>query len=515
MATVSMVRKAPSTAPHALPWAPPAAGLLALAALAAGVPSARAQQGGLTITPGFSVTQTFTDNRNLSATDRQAESVTVLSPRVQISSRSGRVRGALDYSLNGVIYARNSSANSVQNALSAVLNAEVVERHAFIDARASISRQSISALDLQGNRPDVINPNSTELRTFSVSPSLRGRLFGNVDVEAMLSSSISSSADHRASDTFSHSGTVRIGDSSRRLGWSLSASRSISDYEGGRSTTQDSFSGQLSYNVDPTLRFFVSAGTERNDVLTVDQSAYDTWGGGFAWQPTPRTQFSLQGQRHYYGNSRSLNFSHRMRRSVVTYTETRSISESASGAGVSLSLYELYFIQFASLEPDPVLRDIRVRDFLLAAGLDPNQRLTGGFLNTALTVQTSRNLSLAVQGLRSNLVITAFATDTRRADKVSTAQDDLSQVGVLLQHGVNVSVSHRLTPTSAVVVSGSHQRTRSSRGVPGNGLRSLNLSWSGQVARQASVSLSARHSQANGANEYKENTLSAALNLSF
>lgn len=491
--------------------------VLVLSALALGVSAAWAQESGLTISSSFSATQLFTDNRNLSATDPQAESITVLTPSVQITSRSGPLKGSLSYGLSGVIYGRNSAANTVtrQNALSAAFNVEVIEQHGYIDASASISQQSVSALGLQSSASTAVNANSTELRTFSLAPSLRGRLFGEVDIVARVASSISSSADNRVSDTVSHNGSLTVGNSRRALGWSLAATRSISDFEGGRRTTQDRLNAQVSYTPDPGLRFFVTAGTERNDVLTIDQRSYDTWGAGVSWQPTPRTQLSLQGERRYFGNSHSFSLSHRMRRSVVSYTDSRSVSESTSGAGFTLSVYELFFIQFASLEPDPVLRDVLVRNYLQAAGLDPNQRLTGGFLNTALTVQTSRNVSLALQGRRNSLVISAFATDTRRADKVSTAQDDLSQVGVLLQHGVNVSLSHRLTPTSSVVLQASELRTRSSRGVPGNGLRSISASWASQIAQRTSLSVTARHSQANGANAYKENTLSAALNLSF
>lgn len=488
--------------------------VLVLGALGLGVSMAWAQDG-LTVRPSFSATQSFTDNRNLSATDPQAESITVLSPRVQIASRSGRVRGSLDYALSGVIYGRNSSANTVQNALSAALSAEVIENHGFVDARASISQQSISALGLQSDRPTAVNANSTERRTFSVSPSLRGRLFGEVDVQARVASTFSSSKDDRASDAVSHNGSLILADNGRPLGWSLAATRSISDFDGGRRTTQDRFSGQVSYTPDPGLRFFVTAGTERNDVQSIDQRSYDTWGGGVIWQPTPRTNFSLQGERRFFGNSRSISVSHRMRRSVVSYTDSRSVTESTAGVGFTLSVYELYFTQFASLEPDPVLRDVLVRDFLRAAGLDPDERLTGGFLNTALTVQTSRNLSLALQGVRNSLVVSAFTTSTRRADTVSAAQDDLSRVGVLRQYGWNASLSHRLTPSSSAVLSVSQQRTPSRGAVSGNGLGSVSLTWSSRIAQRASLSLSARHSQADGANEYEANTVSAAFNVSF
>ena len=474
-----------------------------------------AQQRGLTVTPVFSATQQFTDNRNLSASNPQAESITVLSPGVRMSIRSAKVQGSLDYSLNGAFYGRDSAANSVQNALASSLSAEFIESHGFITAAARISRQSISALALQGERPNEINANSTEVRTLSVSPTLRGRLFGEVEIDARLSSSLVSSADRPGGDSVAHNAGVRIGDSSRALGWSVDVNRNLSNFDGGRETTQDSLRGTLSYSPLSDLRLFLNAGTERNNVQSSDQRTSDTWGGGLNWQPTPRTQFGLTVERRFFGNSHSLNLSHRLKRSVLSYTDSRSSTQNTAGAGVALTLYDIYFVQFTSIQPDPVLRDLLVRNFLQSAGLNPNTRLTGGFINSALTLQASRNLSFAMQGLRSSVVLSAFSTSTRRLDTVSGAQDDLSRVDVLNQTGWSLSWSHRLTPVSSVVLSASERRTPSRGAVAGNGLKDVSLSWASPISRRASVSLTGRHSQADGGNSYQENSLSASLSLSF
>ena len=482
--------------------------------VAAAVP-AHAQNRGLTVTPAFSATQQFTDNRNLSANDPQAESITVLSPGVRMAIRSARVQGSVDYSLNGVFYARGSSANSVQNALASSLRAEFIEGHGFVNPSASISRQSISALGLQGERPNEINANSTEIRSLNIAPSLRGRLFGDVEFEARLSSSLVSRADGAAGDSTAHNAGVRIGDNSRALGWSVDASRSISNFDGGRETTQDVLRATLFYSPLNDLRVSLNAGTERNNVQSTDQRAGDTWGGGVNWQPTPRTQFGLTFERRFFGNSHSLNLSHRLKRSVLSYTDSRSSTQNTAGAGATLTLYDLYFLQFTSIEPDPVLRDVLVRNFLQAAGLNPNTRLPGGFINSALTLQASRNLSFAIQGIRSSVVVSAFSTSTRRLDSVSGAQDDLSRVDVLNQAGWNLSWSHRLTPGSSLVFSTSQQRTPSRGAVAGNGLKSASVSWASSIARRVSLSVTGRHSQADGANSYQENSVSASLGVSF
>ena len=464
------------------------------------------------MTPVFSITQQFTDNLNLSATDPRAESITTISPGVRMSTRSSRLQGSLDYSLNGVIYGRESDANNLRNALSAALQGEFLENQGFVTASASISRQSISALDLQGDRSSSINANSTELRTFSVAPSLRGRLFGDVDVTASLAASVANSG---GGDSSTQSASLGIGDSSRSVGWAVDLARVISDFDGGRRTGQSSLRATLSYAPQPDLRLYVNGGTELNNVQSTSELRSATWGGGVTWQPTPRTQFGLTGEKRFFGNSHSLNFSHRMQRSVLSYTDSRGSTQSTAGAGAVLTVYDIYFAQFASLEPDPVLRDLLVRNFLQASGLNPNERQSGGFINRALTLQNSRNLSLAVQGVRNTLVLSAFNSSSKRLDSQSNAQDDLSRVDSLQQTGWSVSLSHRLTPNSSVVFSTTSQQTTGQGTAAGNGLKSASLSWSSQVRRRVSLAVTARHSQADGPNPYDENSVLATLGLSF
>jgi uncharacterized protein (PEP-CTERM system associated) len=501
----------PAAAPFPLPRTFRPAPVWLAAILACAAASSWAQRSNFT--PTFSASQEFTDNRNLSSTNREGDAITTLSPGIRWSSRSGRVQGSLAYSLSADFYARDSSANTLSNNLSANLAAELVEQYVFFDANAYISQQSVSAFGLQGDRPGTAN--STEYGSLTLSPSVKGRPFGLADFEARLTSTYSGSLDGSIGEASSQDALISIGESVGAVGWSVVASRSYRDYEGGRATTEDRINPQISYTFDRGLRVFVSGGYERNDVLTVEPTEYKNWGGGFSWQPNPRTQFSVQTEQRYYGRSWSVNVSHRMRRAVVAYTDTNGEDQVTTGSGAPLTTYDLFFAQFASIEPDPALRDVLVRNFLQATGLDPNQQQTAGFVTSAVTVRRNQNLSLALQGRRNNLVLSAWATATRRVDTISQAEDDLSEVDRIYQQGANISLSHRLTPTAAVVMFASYQHTPDQEGVQGNDLGELSLTWSDRIGPRSSVSVTGRHSRATGANPYKENSLLATFNYSF
>ncbi|MDZ7592168.1 MAG: TIGR03016 family PEP-CTERM system-associated outer membrane protein [Rubrivivax sp.] len=256
----------PVAAPSVLPDAFRPTALWVAAVLALGASSGWAQQSGLSITPTFEATQEFTDNLRLSATDRKAEAITTVTPGIRISSWSGPLQGSLDLGLSGILYASDPSASTLtfdnQTDLSASFKFEVVEQHFFIDAEASITQQSVSAFGLQSTRPSSINDNTTEFRTLTVSPYVRGKLFdGEVDVEGRLTSEYTNSSDDDVGASYSHDASVSFSGGRGAVGWLVRGSRSYSDFEGGRATAEDRIYTQVSYVFDPTLRFFLQVAT--------------------------------------------------------------------------------------------------------------------------------------------------------------------------------------------------------------------------------------------------------------
>jgi hypothetical protein len=110
--------------------------------------------------------------------------------------------------------------------------------------------------------------------------------------------------------------------------------------------------------------------------------------------------------------------SHRMARTVWTFSDSRSLDSSGLAGRAVLSNYEYYSQLFASL-PEPSA-DTVVRDFLISRNLDPSGRChTGGFLTDGPTVQRSQNLSMAYQGLRATFTVTAFQTGPKRQRNIA------------------------------------------------------------------------------------------------
>lgn len=471
-----------------------------------------------TLTPTFTASETYTEtdagpNRGV----RDGEFVTRLSPGLRITSRSGRVRGSLDYTLNATWYSKSSESKSFDNVLSAAFVAEAIDNRLFIDARASISQQSISPYGRQSADDRTrYNDNQTEVRTATLSPYVVGTIGELATWQLRYDASLTDTRGGAVNDSTSYGPllTVSSADTGALVGWGLLASQQTIDFKAGRATEIERVNAQLFFRPDPELTLSLNGGKERTNVGAAFTRSYDNWGAGLRWTPTPRTTIALQGDERYYGRGHSVLVEHRMRRSVVRYTDSRDSTNGADATGVGqpVTLYQLLFLQFASVQPDPALRDQLVRDFLRAIGRDPNELVAGGLLGSAVSLQQRRDLSWALLGVRTTLNLQAYNSTTRILDNPNNS---FSTDPVKLW-GYSATVSHRLTPTSSVSLTGSRQIAKSSGTQPGNDLKSLLLSWSEQVGRRTSVGLSARYSVFDSPTDpYREAAVTASVTMVF
>ncbi len=496
---------------------PSAVGLAALVALGAWAGSAPAlAQSALRVTPSFAASETYTDTSRRTSGHNGGEFITRISPGISLSSRGGRVQGNLSYTLNATHYSEHPQARTIDNALSASALAELVDNWAYVDVRAAISKQNLSAFGRQTS-PDSLqfNPNQAEVGTLRVSPYVRGQLAGSIQYDARVDAGLTETRGSSNFDSRDRSASLSLSSlaAGTRLGWSAQAQHQVTRFKVGRETSTQRINASLIWRPDPDLQLNVSAGQERTNVGAAFTSSYDNWGAGLRWTPTERTNVVLRTDRRYYGDGHSLSVEHRMRRFVVRISDARDATSGAgaNGVGQPTSLYQLLFAQFASAYPDPLTRDQAVRDFLRQIGRSPDEIVSGGALSSGVTLQRRQDLSFALLGIRTTLNASAFSSQTEGLD-LGTQQPG----GGTRQSGVNLGVSYRLTPTSALSLSGNLTRTDGNNAVRGNDLKSVSLGWSGQPGRRASLSLSARYAVFNSPTDpYREASLTASVGISF
>ena len=473
----------------------------------------------LVLTPRFSTSVVATDNVSLSATDKQSDVYLQLSPGLRLQSNGGRVRGSLDYSPSAYVYSKDSEKNRVSHALNAAITTEAVENWAFVELNATASQQSISALGTQTTDTGLGTNNQTQVFNYSISPYIKGKLFGSADYEFRLRAGESRTESSTVSDSKSELVLLRVNGTTglSSLGWGTSLQRQVDDFSAGRRTTADRFRGTLTYAVSPQLGVSLFGGYESSDQVGTTRLDGTTHGFGFNWRPTERTKFTGEREKRLFGNTYSLSFEHRMPRSVFRYGAGRDVSSGLNNSTASVvSAYDLYYAQFASIEPDPVRRQALVNSFLLANGISPNSTVGSGFLASALTLQRRQDLSVGLLGIRSTITFLVTRNDSRRLDGSNAGAGDFASSAGVEQRAFSVNIAHRLTPISTLSLLLSEQRNSGSDNIASNKLRLVSLSWTSKLGPQSSVSLGARHSVFDSPTApYDESAVTGLFSLQF
>jgi uncharacterized protein (PEP-CTERM system associated) len=446
----------------------------------------------LTIAPRISVSETLTDNAALTNTDRRSDLITAISPGLRITSDGVRVKGYFDYSLTEINYAQGSFQNTTQNALNTFGSVEAIEKWAYLDFGGTISQQAISAFGTQSVDTTAANANYTETSTYLLSPYVRGLLAGEAVYEVRYTQSGLRTKSSLVSDITTQEGLVKLaGVSTQKLiAWTVDGGNQKISYSAGRPTEADHLKATLTYAVTPTFGLIGIDGTEANNYVSQDKKSYEITGFGVKWNPSERTKLTAIHENRFFGEAHSVNFEHRTARTIWQFSDVKDVlvSPALATGGVG-TVYDLYFAQFASIEPDPVRRAQLVTDFLQQNGLNPNANATNSFLPATLTIQRRQNLSFGLLGVRTAATFMLMRSETSPLDSQSTLTAALNNSSAISQNGYSLILAHRLTPESALNIFAGRQFTSGTLDLQQSSLSSLSINVSGKTGKRSSATI--------------------------
>jgi uncharacterized protein (PEP-CTERM system associated) len=472
------------------------------------------------VVPRISVSETLTNNSLLSNANRKSDQITEISPGLRITSDGARVKGYFDYALREIHYAQNSFQNTTQNALNTFGNIEAIEKWAYLDFSGGISQQAISAFDTQSAGSTGANVNLTETSTYLMSPYVRGQLVGEIAYEVRYTQTNTQSKSSLVSGVKTEEGLVKLaGVSTQRfVAWTMESSNQKFNFTAGRTTEAESLKAALIFGVSPGLGLIVIGGTEANNYSSVEKKYYQTSGVGVKWNPSERTRFTAIRENRFFGEGHSVTFEHRTARTLWQASDVKDVlvTPVQSGNGSIGTVYDLYFAQFASVEPDPVKRAQLVTNFLQANGLNPNGSVLSNFLPSAVSLQRRQNLSLALLGERDTVTLMLMRTESSRLDSTVTLVDDLSNSSVLIQNGYSLSLAHRLTPESALNIFLTRQISSGSLASQASDFGTFSMNLISKVGRQSGVSLGVRYVEfKNTSTPYNETAITGNFIVQF
>lgn len=471
----------------------------------------------LVIEPRVFLQQTITDNAALSR-DKKGGYVTQISPGLRIYSNTARIKGFADYSLDAIADSNGVRNHYIRNQLFANATVEAVEQFAFIDINASIATQPISAFGapVYGNR---VTSNSAETKNFRISPYVRGRVKENLDYEARYSIQDIRGGANKIGNSITQDFVLNLEKplTGQVIGWSTTATYQNSDFVLGRTITDSTLRGTLNYLVMPQLVFSGIIGAESTNQLSPTRESHSIAGVGAKWQPSERTRVSLLTEKRYFGNSHNIVFEHRTARTVWRYTDSKGISNTTGNASYSLgSAYDLLNGFYEQVESDPILRRQLIMAEIERLGISSSTEIFQDFLRSANTLQRAQNLSLALLGKRTTVTLSAFRLDNRRLAGSLNLGDDFDSNTRILQNGMNLLMSHRLTPNLSAYTNLSTQRNRGT--IPGaeNKINAVTLGLNQNLSRQTSASIQLNRSLSDSAiSPYNESSIVGTLTHRF
>lgn len=410
---------------------------------------------GWVITPVIGATETYTDNVSLAPSGRErSDFVTEIKPGIRIRGTGARVKLNLDYELQEFLYARDSSRSRTQNALNGSGTVEAVEKFFFVDARAVISQQSISAFGPQTFSNANITTNRTESRLFSISPYVRGVL-GSFASYEVRHNAVRTNADSGAIAS-SHSNEwiarARNAEPLASFGWALDYSQRTVGFNNSSDSKLESGKATLFYQFAPQFRASIDAGQEKNNYSFTTQS-YSNYGFGFEWRPTPRTEITAQREQRFFGTGHNYRFSHRTPLSAWSFGYLRDIATSADRLQLDVpsDFYTLLFNSPANIElyPDPVERDQKVREALVLLGL-PASAGNQTLLANRIFLDRRLNGSFALLGARNALTLSAYRSERSPVSGIAAGADVFTNVSTIRQRGLSLSLTHKLSGISSL-----------------------------------------------------------------
>jgi uncharacterized protein (PEP-CTERM system associated) len=517
---------APSSGTTTYGTAPSGAPAASSTSTSANASASTQRKGGWQIVPSIELRGTITDNVDQAPSDKErSDFITEIIPGISIDGQGAHAKLHLDYRMDNLIYARDSSRNELQNYLNASGTLEAIENFFYVDARANIDQEAISAFGARPSNPTTVSNNRTETRTYQVSPYFQGRLAGTTDYLLRYDYNDQHTTSDVAGDSQVEQATARLNGPTRlnALTWMVEAVALRTDYSQGRDTEDNRARAVLTYAFDPQFRVNGTGGYERANYITLDMTGNSTYGGGFDWAPTPRTKLHADWERRFFGDSWDYRFSHYLSRVSMAISDTRNVTTDAQdrvGSPGYTAAYDLLFAALASSIPDPIDRGNQVQEILRGGSVPPGLALPSNFVIGSSYVERLQQASIAFLGVRNTVTLSVYRNSK---DILGLGQDIDVTPGVnqnTLEWGAGAVYSHRLTGLTTFNAAGTWRRTESTSG-PEMTSRQFDgrIGLASQFGPRTTGGLEYRYTRFDGdgttTNDYRENSVFASLLFRF
>ncbi len=478
------------------------------------------------VEPRLRLAETYTDNAELTAAKR-SDFITDIEPGISIQGHSGKSELRFNYSLQSRVYARDSSLNQLNHFLSADGRTVLIPDWLFFEATANVSQQNVSLLGPIGISLADDRRNTTEVRSYSVSPFIRDNFGSTFSYEARYQHDYVSSENDllgtsEADKVFL---TLRSGTAFNRFGWGLNYFKEVVTYRFSQDTSAESVSADFRYAINPRLAVIATTGYEKNDFVVLGPSPEGRfWNAGIIWHPSNLTTLRATGGERFFGRTYAFNFDHRSRLFLWSASYGESINTTRSNLQIPVSVDTFSFLDalVSSQISDPIARAQFVNNFIIARNLPATLSSTANFFTNQTFLEKRANGTVSFSTAKTTSAANIFRVDRSAAavGGVSTvfSTDNFVNSANLTQTGGSLLFNWRFAPKTAADFGVGSTRTKFRESSRSEDLKYIRVGLRHQLRPRVTSSLDYRHVRRDsndGSGNYNENAISAAIYIRF
>ncbi|MBC7004731.1 TIGR03016 family PEP-CTERM system-associated outer membrane protein [Photobacterium sp. BZF1] len=306
------------------------------------------------INPVTSGRLTFTDNRDLTPSNKKSEIVGTISAGVAIDAAGNEGNLTFNYEANQTIHSSDSDRNELYNELALSADKSILDTNLTVDAQAGITNISRSIEDNANS--DFITGDTIETKQFGAGVSYQSNPSGYINLYSRVDGQITSNEDD-IGDFYSYGASLILSDGSKikNYFWLVdytfneNISNNTSDSNNSHVLTQE-LGLQPINGLSPFVRFYYEEynGINENDSgkfgswgpalryywhersyievsreISIYSNDEDYWRGALRLNPTPRTLLTFEYSKRFFGDAYDFTLSHQNRKvtNTISYTE--------------------------------------------------------------------------------------------------------------------------------------------------------------------------------------------------
>lgn len=482
------------------------------------------------VVPTLTVRGTYSDNIRLAPQGlEEGDFVTDVSPGLSISRTGPNLTVKARYTFQHLNYANDNKGDSSFHKLDGVAQAHLIKDLLSVDGSATVNQQDVDLFGpstiTSGNY--TVNPNRTTVRTATVSPYLHHQWRGVAAGELRYTKTQVSTSSQAlsSSDIDALTLSVTSAPSVRTLAWGLRHDARRTERSNTNSIDSKTTTADARFMVTPQFYLTTSGGYEEFDYV-VAPGAEDPKGtfysGGFAWNPTARTNLALSVGKHFYGTTFTLQSSVRSRYTLwrVTYDESVTNTPAQIAMNSTGSTADFLDQLFQSSIADPVLRQQAVERFIATNGLPASLTRTVNYLTTQFYLQKALRASVAITGAKNSVIFTVSNTmrSPQSLDTVSLTTPGGVTTADTRQLGATALWNWRFSGRTSANFSADHIRKKLQTTNAQERMTTYRVGLAHQFQPRLNGVVELRHAETTsdtGFSNYQENAISAFVSMQF